>query len=175
MDRVLRTCIDSTAGNFLLGSFVGALSLLGDRKKGLLRVVTYHRVDELSSRPDFHRGVLSATPQQFSEQMQFLARCCNVVSMEEVLDAIDNQRDLPPRSVLITFDDAYRDFAEHAWPVLQQYKLPATMFVATDYPGNQSKLFWWDRISMSLADCREESIETSLGTFDVSSSLCCGR
>ena len=65
--------------------------------------------------------------------------------MDAVLDAQEHRR-LPPRSLLLTFDDAYRDFADHAWPTLRRRGLAATLFVPTGYPDRPNRSFWWDRL-----------------------------
>src|SRR5207253_2705015 len=101
------------------------------RRANILPVLTYHRVDHENAHPELYPGLISATPGVFNEQMSFLAANYRVVSMLEVLDAAGTGAALPPRSVLVTFDDAYRDFAEHARPILQRYRLPATLFVPT--------------------------------------------
>jgi peptidoglycan/xylan/chitin deacetylase (PgdA/CDA1 family) len=43
--------------------------------------------------------------------------------------------------VALTFDDAYRDFFEHAWPLLKRYGFTATLYVATDHVGSRAT---WD-------------------------------
>ncbi len=42
---------------------------------------------------------------------------------------------------VITFDDGYRDFMENAWPVMQQYDFPATVFISTDLVGCENEVF----------------------------------
>ncbi|MCC6801176.1 MAG: polysaccharide deacetylase family protein, partial [Anaerolineae bacterium] len=54
------------------------------------------------------------------------------------------------RAVLVTFDDGYCDFAEHAWPVLRKLGLPVTLFVPTAYPDHPERGFWWDRLYNAL-------------------------
>src|SRR5256885_3498843 len=71
--------------------------------------------------------------------------------MPEVLEAVEKGRPLPKRAVLITFDDAYADFAEIAWPILKQFRLPATMFVPTAYPDQPERAFWTDRLYQAFA------------------------
>src|SRR5438128_7460507 len=96
--------------------------------------------------------------------MSFLAANYCVVSMLEVLDAARTGAALPPRSVLVTFDDAYRDFAEHAWPILQRYRLPATLFVPTAFPGHPDQVFWWDRLYRAVTGtARRGHLDTPLG------------
>jgi peptidoglycan/xylan/chitin deacetylase (PgdA/CDA1 family) len=90
--------------------------------------------------------LISASPDSFRQQVGYLAANYDVVSMAEVLEAIHYRRRLSPRSVLITFDDAYADFKETAWPILREHRLPATLFVPTSYPGHPERAFWWDRI-----------------------------
>lgn len=141
------------------------------RKNHLLRVLTYHRVETPEARPDLYPGLISATPHDFDQQMRLLAGQYQVVSLPEVIGALQNEEPLPPRAVLITFDDAYRDFADNAWPVLRRYGLAATLFVPTAFPGDPLRPFWWDRLhqmvtSASQSDKRA-SLETPLGPLPI--------
>ncbi len=117
----------------------------------MLRILAYHRIAELVETPAGACPNISATPRGFLRQMRHLAKHYRVVSMPEVLDAIECNRPLPKRAVLITFDDAYRDFAETAWPILRQFRLPATLFVPTAYPDHPELSFWWDRLYQAFA------------------------
>jgi len=112
----------------------------------MLRVLTYHRVANLHDSPNLHPQIISATPANFTKQMRFLTKRYRIVSMPEVLEAIAKKERLPQRAVLITFDDAYYDFGEVAWPILKSLNLPATLFVPTAYPDQPARAFWWDRL-----------------------------
>lgn len=78
--------------------------------------------------------------------MKYLAENYNVVHMEHVLARVLARTSLPERAVLITFDDAYLDFADFAWPTLRHYRLPVTLFVPTSYVEGTLQAFWWDRL-----------------------------
>jgi len=124
-----------------------ARSRVVGRQAGRLRVVTYHRVADLDPRDDSHDPrLISTTPLLFGRQMAHLAHRYRVVSLRDVIDAVNGTASLPPRATLITFDDGYRDLGEHAFPVLEKLGLPATVFVATAYPGQPDRAFWWDRV-----------------------------
>src|SRR5260370_8195635 len=100
----------------------------------MLRILAYHRVAELRDTPAVDSRSVSATPEGFARQMEHLARYYQVVSMPEALKAVEKRTPLPKRAVLITFDDAYADFAEIAWPILNQFRLPPTLFLPTASP-----------------------------------------
>jgi peptidoglycan/xylan/chitin deacetylase (PgdA/CDA1 family) len=67
------------------------------------------------------------------------------VSLEQVLASLDGGPSLPTRAVLVTFDDATECFARHAWPVLRELRVPATLFVPTAFPESNRE-FWWDTL-----------------------------
>jgi len=148
--------------------FVTLLEQLGRERPTLLRVLTYHRVDRPDAHPRLWPGLISAIPSEFEQQMAFLAANYHVVSMEEVLDAIRTRSGLPARSVLITFDDAYRDFAQNAWPIMKQYRLPVTLFVPTAYPDQPTRTYWWDRLhnAVTLA-AGPDKLHTPLGCLSL--------
>jgi peptidoglycan/xylan/chitin deacetylase (PgdA/CDA1 family) len=134
----------------LVAGLVGSLERLAPWRRGCLAILTYHRVDEPAARPDLMPGLLSATPDGFADHIDALVRHAHPVSLGEVLNALDEPRRLPPRAVLVTFDDGYADFAEHAWPVLRAAGVPATLFVATGAAGQDAPGFWWDRVWKAL-------------------------
>ena len=114
--------------------------------KNILRILTYHRVADPKTTPRLHPRIISATPELFARQMRHLAKNYCVISMEEALHAVERKAAIPDGSVLITFDDGYLDFGEIAWPILQYYRLPVTLFVPTAYPDQPQRSFWWDRL-----------------------------
>ncbi|MEK7727848.1 MAG: polysaccharide deacetylase family protein [candidate division KSB1 bacterium] len=125
----------------------------------MLRILTYHRVARAEDTPDLNPRMISATPEVFAAQMRLLARKYRVVTMEEVLDAFAAQKKLPAAAVLLTFDDAYCDFGEIAWPILRREKLPATLFVPTGYPDHPERAFWWDRLYRAFCQSAQKKLE----------------
>jgi len=119
----------------------------------------YHRIIDPNDESRPNPALVSATPEVFERQMRHLAHRYRVVSAPEVLAAVDGGPPLPRRAVLITFDDAYRDFAEVAWPVLRRYGLPATLFVPTAYPDQPGRRFWWDRLAHAIATTERPALD----------------
>lgn len=117
----------------------------------MLRILAYHRVAELRDTLVLDSRSVSATPEGFAQQMAYLARSYRVVSMPDVLETVEKGRPLPKRAVLITFDDAYADFAEIAWPILKKFRLPATMFVPTAFPNHPERAFWSDTLHQAFS------------------------
>jgi peptidoglycan/xylan/chitin deacetylase (PgdA/CDA1 family) len=126
--------------------------------------MAYHRVAELRDTPAVDSRSVSATPAVFTRQMQHLARHYHVIGMTQLLNDVRNGAPLPKRAVLITFDDAYADFAEIAWPILKRFGLPATMFVPTGYPDHAELAFCGDKLHQAFnATARTEMCGTPFG------------
>jgi peptidoglycan/xylan/chitin deacetylase (PgdA/CDA1 family) len=111
----------------------------------VLSVLTYHRIGEHAD-GTVAPGLLSATLPEFERQMRFVAERRLAVSIDEVLAAQVGGNALAERAVLVTFDDAYPDFATLAWPVLRRFAIPAVLFVPTGFPGQPGRTFWWERL-----------------------------
>jgi len=62
-------------------------------------------------------------------------RGCNVISLEAMYKHLSEGSPVPPRAVVLTFDDNNRGLYENAYPLLKQYNYPATFFVHTNYIG----------------------------------------
>ena len=146
----MKRLFDFAQASTAFGFVVSLLERIDPARPQQLAVLTYHRVDWPDARPFLSPAQLSATPDAFEQQMTYLARNCNVVGVEDVFDAVHQGKPLPPRAVLVTFDDAYADFAEHVWPVMKQLGLPVTLFVPTAFPDHPERGFWWDRLYNAL-------------------------
>ena len=94
-----------------------------------LRILIYYKVNALPG------NTLSTTPQMFSRQLRFLKEHYTVISPEQLISVVDKGGTLPHRSVLLTFDDGYRDVYDNAYPLLKEMGLKAFIFPATDYIG----------------------------------------
>jgi peptidoglycan/xylan/chitin deacetylase (PgdA/CDA1 family) len=151
------------------GSFVGALERLLPERPGRLGILTYHHVADPARSPLLYPGLFT-DPLEFAAQMDFLVSRHRPVSLNELLGARRGDHALPLRSVLVTFDDGYRDFADHAWPILRRLGIPATLFIPTAYPGNPGQVFWWDRLYSALSSTDAEVIETPDGDLRLASS-----
>jgi len=97
--------------------------------------------------------------------MAYLTARWRVISLGELLEVREGRRSLPARAVMVTFDDAYEDFAEHAWPTLRRHGVPVTMFVPTAYPGEPARVFWWDRLHAAITATPLQEAHTPVGRF----------
>ncbi len=111
-----------------------------------LPILMYHRVAPTGPRA---RERWRVTPDAFSEQLAALAAhgYCSI-QLADWQRAMEQGRPLPPRPVLLTFDDGYDDFAEHAWPMLQRHGFGALAFIVTGCVGTHNS---WDADASSEA------------------------
>jgi peptidoglycan/xylan/chitin deacetylase (PgdA/CDA1 family) len=92
------------------------------------------------------KGRMLMAVSRFEEQMRYLKeQGYRVVNLREFRQYIEGKRQLPRKSVVLTFDDGYRSFREYAEPILKGLGFTATLFVYTDFVGaGRSALSWKD-------------------------------
>jgi len=100
-----------------------------------LLVLAYHGVDDAEA---------------FSRQMEYLVSRWRPVSLSEVHRSIRTGVALPPRSMLVTFDDGDRTVLEVGAPVMRRLGIAAALFVITDLIGGDEP-FWWDEVAALVA------------------------
>lgn len=107
-------------------------------------ILMYHSVAEVSSDP----WGLRVRPDHFAEQLRILRDHAQPISLQQLVQAHQTGH-IPDRAVVVTFDDGYVDNLRHAKPLLEQYKIPATVFLASGYIGGECE-FWWDELDRLL-------------------------
>ena len=128
---------------------------------GKVTVLAYHRIDTPGnpSTRDLSPSLIDAYPAEFEAQMRWLASRYNVISGRKLVESLQEGEPLPPRALMITFDDGYSCFLATAVPILRRHNLRATLFVATDYTSNPTKPFWWDTLHKALTQTEREEID----------------
>ncbi|HJQ14393.1 MAG TPA: polysaccharide deacetylase family protein [Anaerolineales bacterium] len=123
-----------------------------------LTVVNYHRIDDPYQEGfDSFKPNISATPQDFDRQLDYLAKWFNVVSLQDVVEWLDGHKDLPPYAALITFDDGYLDNYTSAFPLLQKQNFPALIFLTTGHIGTDAP-FYWDMAAYCFAHTQSDHL-----------------
>lgn len=65
----------------------------------------------------------------FRQQIEYMKNNFNIVTMEQVIDAVEGKSELPERALLLTFDDGYVDNYTFAFPILEEYGIQGSFFI----------------------------------------------
>jgi peptidoglycan/xylan/chitin deacetylase (PgdA/CDA1 family) len=165
-------------GVLRLAEAVGATeALLASRwRRRRLLILCYHGV----SRYDEHQwSDLYVSQEMFRQRLELLVRFrCNVLSLSEAAVRL-RKGTLPDRAVVLTFDDGFHDFASTAFPIVESFGFPVTLYLTTYYvefnrpvfdpmcgyllwKGRQRRHFEWPKlfpspVSVSDAESRERA------------------
>ncbi len=113
----------------------------------LVPILVYHNLAPQS------KGRLVLGADAFAEQMRHLkSEGYRVVTLADFVEWLDGRRQLPRKSVVLTFDDGYQAFRTHAYPVLKELGFPATLFIYTDYVGASRNALSWDELKTLAAE-----------------------
>lgn len=129
-------------------------------------VLMYHRVLPPGADTCSTDGII-VKPATFAMQMEFLKRHFQPLSAHQFRDCMTDRR-LPNRACLVTFDDGWFDNEQFALPVLQQWQVPALIFLATAYVGG-SRPFWQEELARLLVEAgrRAPADMTMLDDFGI--------
>ncbi|MET0774778.1 MAG: polysaccharide deacetylase family protein [Pseudomonas mandelii] len=139
----IRQLLKRTSGWLYLNSPVGRNQLQG---AGVILML--HRVlasDHAAGLP--HRNELCVGPKAFEHLLVWLKKHFDCVSLMDILQPGTVRSDRP--KITLTFDDGWRDNALNAFPLLQKYQVPASIFLSTDFIGSRQR-FWWESIGETL-------------------------
>ena len=109
-------------------------------------ILMYHRIADES----FDPWALAVSPGNFADQLAWIWRNRTVLPLGEFCERNRSGR-LPKDAVAITFDDGYASTKDFASPLLQEFGVPATIFLPTDLI-ELGREFWWDELERMILD-----------------------
>ena len=117
--------IRALASRIVVGTGMSALGRRMGRRDGAF-ILYGHRVSDDDE--GYMRGL---KPEWLDEQLAYLTRHYEIIPLNTLVECLENGRPVPERSVVLTFDDGFRDNLTNAFPILQKHHAPATIFVVT--------------------------------------------
>lgn len=119
-----------------------------------MHILGYHRVADTGADA---MAPWRVTPAAFEEQLRYLRdHGFTSITLDDWSQFVVHGASIPKNAVMITFDDGYRDFKDHAWPLLERYGFSATVFLVADKIGGTNT---WDQEEygevLPLLDWRE--------------------
>ena len=132
---------------FLKRIIKDVLALIVPRQKGI-SILMYHSVA--------HNNVFfTVKPEIFEKQMKYLKdKDYNVIKLSDSVSLLESNKELPRKTVVLTFDDGFEDNYINVFPVLNKYNFPATIFLITGLVNKEMnnsqniplKILNWDQI-----------------------------
>lgn len=151
------------------GGRIGLLDMYCSLRKAvagrLVAILIYHRISPKS--PPWYLDALN--PEDFEREIAYLRKVADIVPLDLLVRRLVQGEFLAPMSVAITFDDGYKDNYRFAYPILQRYNAPATIFLTTGLVGGSS-VSWWDKVCFAIwnTSMREFQID-GLGKYSLRS------
>ncbi|HVM97685.1 MAG TPA: polysaccharide deacetylase family protein [Candidatus Acidoferrales bacterium] len=90
----------------------------------------------------------------FRQHLEHIARHYRPMRLQELAEAMAARRPIPPRSVALTVDDGHTGFLRYAVPLLEEFQIPATLFVVSDATGERSEECGWLWTDRFMYTCR---------------------
>ena len=142
----------ATASKVLFASgLLHGLAWIKRRLRGeKLLVLSFHCVSDPAER--YFRPGMNIDRGDFAALLDGLSKHYRFGSLKDAV------ADRAEPTAVVTFDDAYRSVYDHAYPVLRERHIPATLFVPTDYIES-GKLLWWDVVKAAHPEDADARID----------------
>jgi peptidoglycan/xylan/chitin deacetylase (PgdA/CDA1 family) len=127
------------------------------------RVLMYHRFGE----PGSDRRI---DMESFEQHVRYIRRNFRPRRLEDLVTRLREGQPLEERTVVITVDDGYQDFAEYAYPILERYEVPATVYVVSEF-ASQRLWLWFDALDFLTHEAAVGRYELAVGDRTVSAEL----
>ncbi len=120
----------------------------GNVRTAHVPILMYHYLSVPPADADIYRLDLSVTPDLFAQHLDAMQQAgYTTISLYTLIDHLVQGSPLPEKSVVLTFDDGYRDNYTNALPILRDHGMIATFFIVTDFIDDQRpEYLTWDMV-----------------------------
>lgn len=114
---------------------------------------------------------------EFERQMKYIRRRCNPVALKRGVEILEKNSDKDNHSIVVTFDDGFKNNYTCAYPIMKTFNIPSTVFLTTSFVDKDpryGRILWTDYISSILQSTAKNHLDLTdfgLGRIDLSDSL----
>jgi peptidoglycan/xylan/chitin deacetylase (PgdA/CDA1 family) len=144
----------------LADEHIDSIEFDGTLRRIYVPVLMYHYVSELPEDADEYRQDLTVTPETFYAHMSYLRdEGYTTISLYQLHEALLTGSELPPRPIVLTFDDGHIDHYVTVLPILQEFGFTGTFFIITGLAdaGHPDYVNWGQIQAMADAGMDMES------------------
>ncbi len=155
LKRILRKALNSPLG-YPIRRYYG----------GLGTCLVYHRITDQSYPQDqfYPERGLAVNTGNFAAQMEYISKYKKPLAMPEFEKNLQNGS-LRKDSIVVTFDDGYRDNLTEALPILEKYDVPATIFVTSGFISRE-EYPWWHALGSTISKSESVRFKFSGNNYD---------
>jgi len=134
------------------------------RNNDQVTILRYHSISDPEN--NFYVSpAICLAPAIFEEQVRYISRNYNVISLDTVADCIKNKIEFEPNSVVFTFDDGYRDNF-HAYKILKKYNCTGTFYIVAGCIESKEILWLFEVIYLiNLTSKKQINIKADSAEF----------
>ncbi len=144
--------------------WLGVIRLCQFIRRKQVVILTIHGVMDDQNNPVWKPLRPQLSRSKLEEYLRVLSRRYRFVSLSDAVEMLQGPKPMQPYSMVLTFDDGYRNNFTHALPILRRYNAPATFFVPTGFLEN-ARPFWFDRLDYALQQAQVNGREVKVGSF----------
>lgn len=144
--------------------WIGLIRLFQYCHRKQIVILTIHGVMDDRDKPLWHPLRPQLPRYKLEEYLQVLSRRYHFISLRDAVEMLQGRKPPQPYSMVLTFDDGYRNNITHALPILRRRNAPATFFVPTGFLDNP-RSFWCDRLDYALQHAQVDGREVRVGSF----------
>ena len=111
----------------------------------------------------------------FERQMSYLAGNYRVLSLSEMVRRIEEKRSFPKNSVVLTFDDGFKNNLTVAYPIMKRTGLSFTVFLTTGLIGSDREMLWTEKVKWMIFHTGALSLSWNVGGRELSFPLATPR
>lgn len=127
-------------------------------KRNHLTILCLHQI---SDEKDYFFNPIK--PLHFEQLIKYLLKHYTVITFSELAEI---KKPLTKPALILSFDDGYYDFYEHALPILDKYKLASNHNIVNEC-ANTNSVIWTQRLNYIFNHCRENNIKLDFGIDDL--------
>ena len=131
------------------------------RQQDMLTILLYHGVSKTESVGIENYSGKHVRESVFLDQMKFIKKNCNILSIDDVVEISNEGKNYPHGSVVVSFDDGFRNNYTAAVPILDDLKIPAVFYIPSGMVGTNI-MFWVDQLENCINSTEKKRVRIKL-------------